>query len=159
MTAVRTILDPIPRPDDTWVKLAYAAETLNLTKVTVRKMVSHGQLQAFRLPNGELRFREADVLALLTPVPNAYTHQVALATAVPIVAPVVADEVVVVEPVATNPEPVPLILTPVPADEAYPPGVQIPGRWPAKPRNDDVAPGTADHQGDDEVQATERGVL
>jgi predicted site-specific integrase-resolvase len=45
-----------------------AAEILSCDPKTVRKYVARGLLRAYRLPTGQHRYREEDVLRLLRPV-------------------------------------------------------------------------------------------
>lgn len=54
-----------------WVSQAEAAEYLGITDRTLRRMVASGELPAYRLGKRLLRFEQADVDALLRPVPTA----------------------------------------------------------------------------------------
>jgi len=98
MTAVRRILDPLPRPEDTFLKLSAAAKLLNVNTLTMRRMIAAGQIVGFRLPGGDIRLRHADVLALLTPIPAAWNAYLADAPAVTEIAREKVDEIVVIEP-------------------------------------------------------------
>lgn len=55
------------------MSLPAAAEYLGTSDKFVRRQVSEGRLPAYRLggPRGRLRFYQADLDALLTPVPSA----------------------------------------------------------------------------------------
>lgn len=47
-----------------------AGEYLDVSGRTIRRWVSEGKLKAFRAPSGRYRFRQSDLDAALTPVPN-----------------------------------------------------------------------------------------
>lgn len=47
---------------------AEVAERYRVSTMTVRRWVAAGELEAIRLPGGQLRYRAADVDALATPV-------------------------------------------------------------------------------------------
>ena len=54
-----------------WIPQAEAAEYLGVTDRTLRRYVASGELPAYRLGTRLLRFRQADLDALLRPVPTA----------------------------------------------------------------------------------------
>lgn len=54
-----------------WVTQAEAAQYLGITDRTVRRLVASGELKAYRLGPRLLRIDQADVDALLRPIPTA----------------------------------------------------------------------------------------
>jgi len=55
-----------------YVSIEYAAQHLDLSKLTIRRMIADGSLQAFRVgKTRSIRVRGADLEALLTPIPAA----------------------------------------------------------------------------------------
>lgn len=53
-----------------WITQAQAAERLNVTGRTVRRMIAEGDLPAYRLGSRMLRIDERDVDALLRRIPT-----------------------------------------------------------------------------------------
>ena len=62
---------PSPAPHSRWVPQPEATEYLGVTDRTLRRYVAEGKLPAYRLGKRLLRFRQADLDALLRPVPTA----------------------------------------------------------------------------------------
>ena len=54
-----------------WVPQPEATEYLGVTDRTLRRYVSEGRLPAYRLGKRLLRFKQADLDAMLRPVPTA----------------------------------------------------------------------------------------
>lgn len=162
MSQLRRVLDPVVRDGDAFVKLSTAADTLAVTKVTMRRMIAAGYLPAWRLAgSGELRVRASDVAGLLTPVPAAWNDFLQggpTVREVQVIEP--AETVVVVPSPAADPDPVPSMMMEVDpatvADPSRPQGYAdahlsryadpVNTTWPAKDRHD-------------ETEASYRGVL
>ena len=54
-----------------WMSLNEAAEYTGLSPKTIRRRVSDGSVKAFRAGPREIRFRPADLDALMRPIPAA----------------------------------------------------------------------------------------
>lgn len=157
MSQIRRVLDLRTAPGDEFVKLAAAAATLSVSKVTMRRMIAAGYLPAWRIAgSGEIRLRTSDVLACLTPVPAAWNDYLVggpMIREVDVAATEPAETVVVVPSPETPEEPVPAILEPLDPQQAVTPSLarEYVGEWSG---NDDAADGssTADQEADDDTE-------
>lgn len=59
----------IARPSRRWVSQAEAAEYLGITDRTLRRMIAAGRLPAYRLGPRLMRIDQADLDALMRPIP------------------------------------------------------------------------------------------